>query len=319
MAMDAQAVTGAARIPLLEVVPSLVEHLPRDGQELARRLTLRVPTLTPGERELDQLLTEPDAFAAVLVDGILMHRIAIGEQPALRLLGPGDILTRLDESRPFLLTRSTYRAAAPARLALLDDRVLWLAQRFPRLFAGLQARIGAQQDRIAAQLAACQLPRVEDRLIAIMWLIAERWGRVTSAGTVVPVSLTHDALGELIGARRSTVSLALKQLVADGVIARNDGGWLLLGPPPEVAPAKPLSVAPELIRRGDSDWAPPASRPPAVDPQQLSALVHAMAQSHEHNAATFQKQIDRSRQARDRSRALRDLIATQQPHRRPAP
>jgi len=49
----------------------------------------------------------------------------------------------------------------------------------------------------------------------------------------VPVSLTHDALGELIGARRSTVALALNELSERGAVVRQNGSWLLLESPPE--------------------------------------------------------------------------------------
>jgi len=311
--MEAQAVTGATRIPLLEVVPTLAGYLPPDGQELARRLTVHVHLLPRGEVDPGRVLDDAGAFAAVVVDGLLMHRMAIGEQPALRLLGPGDVLSTTDGPRPFLVAHSSYRAAAAVRVAMLDDRVLWLAQRFPRLFAGLQARAGAQQDRIAVQLAACQLPRVEDRLIAIMWLLAETWGHVTPGGTEVPVTLTHDALGELVGARRSTVSLALKQLIEDGALVRNDGGWLLLKTMEEPVAARPLSIDPGLIENGDSQWAArPAQR---VDLHQLSALVHAMAESHQRDAAAFRSRIDRAQRARARNQALREEIARQRRRR----
>jgi hypothetical protein len=83
----------------------------------------------------------------------------------------------------------------------------------------------------------CQLPRVDERLLALMWLLAESWGQVTPAGTLLPIALTHAALGGLIGARRPTVTLALGNLTAAGVIRRQPRGWLLLGSPHELATA----------------------------------------------------------------------------------
>jgi DNA-binding transcriptional ArsR family regulator len=42
------------------------------------------------------------------------------------------------------------------------------------------------------------------------------------------MSLAHEAIGRLIGARRSTVSLGLRALYEDGMLTRlEDGGWLL--------------------------------------------------------------------------------------------
>jgi hypothetical protein len=51
---------------------------------------------------------------------------------------------------------------------------------------------------------------------------------VTPGGLVVPLQFTHEALGRLIGARRPTVSLALKELSSAGLLSRrDDGAWLL--------------------------------------------------------------------------------------------
>ena len=64
--------------------------------------------------------------------------------------------------------------------------------------------------------------------MAIMWHLAARTGRVTADGTIVPRRLTHDALGMLVGARRPTVSIAVKALDQGGhLIRRDDGTWLI--------------------------------------------------------------------------------------------
>lgn len=48
-------------------------------------------------------------------------------------------------------------------------------------------------------------------------------------GIVLPLALTHDLLGQLIGARRSTTTLALRALESDGLFRRTeDGSWLLM-------------------------------------------------------------------------------------------
>ena len=107
-------------------------------------------------------------------------------------------------------------------MAILGSEVLIAAHRWPRIVAGLNARIGEQSERLTTQLAICQLPRVDQRVLAMMWLLAESWGRVTAAGTTLPLALTHDALGALVGARRPTVTLALGELTDRGAIVRQD-------------------------------------------------------------------------------------------------
>jgi len=234
---------GNSRIRLLEIEPDLARFLTSEERDEARGVSVPVRILRRQDFEAEALLGDAGAFAAVIVDGVLMHRLAIGDQPALRLLGPGDILARSGEVRSALLARSSYHASGELRLAMLDDRVLLTARRFPRLIAGLHMRMGEQYERIAAQLVICQLPRVEDRVLAMMWLLAETWGRVTTSGTVLSMTLTHDALGELIGARRPTVTLALRGLADRGALLRQDGGWLLPEPMPGPSATAPRGAA----------------------------------------------------------------------------
>ena len=82
--------------------------------------------------------------------------------------------------------------------------------------------------------AIAHLKRIDDRLLALLWCLAERWGRVSPDGVVVALRLPHRTLGSLVGARRPSVPTALGQLMARGEVERRpDGGWLLLGNPPE--------------------------------------------------------------------------------------
>ncbi len=149
---------------------------------------------------------------------MLLHELQVGDQLALRLVGPGDVLS-LSGSPPSMLAGSRCTAALQTRLALLSTEILMAAHRWPRLVAGLHVRMAEQSERLGIQLAICQLPRVDQRLLALMWLLAESWGHVTSVGTRLPIALTHDALGALIGARRPTVTLALRELTERGAIA----------------------------------------------------------------------------------------------------
>ena len=58
--------------------------------------------------------------------------------------------------------------------------------------------------------------------------LADGWGTVTSDGIVVPFELTHELLGRLIGARRPTVTVAVRALEDDRKLLRtDDGSWLL--------------------------------------------------------------------------------------------
>ena len=319
--MSSTRVTGSSTVGLLEGVPELSDYLSAEERLMVGRVAIPAQTFSGRPLDVDELLDRSNAFAAVIIDGLLLHRLAIGEQPALRLLGRGDMITRSGGLRTSVLSQSSFFAGAQLGLALLDDRVLLAARRFPRLFAGLQARLGEQHQRLAAQLAICQLPRVEDRLLSLMWLLAETWGRVTSSGTVLPMALTHDALGELVGARRPTVTLALKELSERGSLFRQDGEWLLLEPPPQgVAPAT-LRAIPEVIPVEPTQWSEsrrPASPPPQINIDQLRGMITTLRSTHERSSGEIAARFERVRRTRQHTQALRDQIRSQRLSRRPA-
>jgi CRP/FNR family cyclic AMP-dependent transcriptional regulator len=119
---------------------------------------------------------------------------------------------------------------------VLDDRFLLAARRWPRLVTGLFTQMQEQHDRLLLQLVVAEQPRVEDRLLLLFWQLSDRFGKVTPEGIAIRLSLTHEALGRLIGARRPTVSLALRTLGERGALVRRaDRSWLVREWPDDVA------------------------------------------------------------------------------------
>lgn len=225
---------GPARIPLLEVDPDLARHLPAEDAERARAaLSVPVCEVAPGTLKLSSLADNGiNPFAAYVVSGLLTRQVDIGGQPALELLGHGDVIIGR-EHQGTLPVRSRIVVTAPARIALLDDHVLAAVRHWPRLLPALVQRVCEQRDRLAVQLAISHQPRVEDRLMNLFWHLADRFGSVTADGIAVPIALTHEALGRLIGARRPTVTLALRALDDRGALVRRDDKvWLVAEWPP---------------------------------------------------------------------------------------
>ena len=228
---------GDARVPLLEIDPDLARQLNAEDAEQARSaLTLPLVKVPTGHLRLGDLESAGvHVFAAYVVSGLLTREIDIGGQPAMELLGPGDILVgrTLDGTLP---AKARLVVTAPSRIALFDDRLLAGARHWPRLVPGLVQRLCEQRDRLAVQLAISHQPRVEDRLVNLFWHLSDRFGSVTADGITLPMSLTHEALGRLIGARRPTVTLALRALDDRGVLRRRDDrSWLLTQWPEEGA------------------------------------------------------------------------------------
>ena len=123
------------------------------------------------------------------------------------------------------------------------------AHSWPEVLSALIDRAGRRAERLAIMQAICHLTRVEDRLLAALWTLAERWGRVVPGGVLVPLRLPHRTLAGMVGARRPSVTTALGHLMARGELSRRpDGGWLLVKAPPEQrsdadSDAPPLAVS----------------------------------------------------------------------------
>jgi hypothetical protein len=184
---------------------------------------------------------------------------------------------------------------------LLGDELLIAVRQWPWIVSSLHARMLEHFEQLATQLAICQLPRVEDRIMALMWLLAESWGRVTPAGTRVQISLSHEVLGGLVGARRSTVTLAVSKLAERGSLIRQDDEWLIVESP--VAPVSTEPKVPQLLltARGSSAWA--ARDPLEQGPEELRALIQQFAQTHTEHA---QDQTRRARKQAWEARAMRE-------------
>jgi CRP/FNR family cyclic AMP-dependent transcriptional regulator len=187
-------------------------------------------TIERGEHAVADLAGGRDvAYGVLLVDGLLNRTVVLDGVISAQLLGRGD-LVRIGGEPSGVLVHSTVRwtVIEPLAAAVLDEAFLLTVRRWPEIVAALFERVAAQEERRDLHRALSQLPRVEDRVLAQLWLLAERWGQVTREGVMLRLHLTHELIGQLVGAKRPTVSLALKQLEAQGDIRRPpEGGWLL--------------------------------------------------------------------------------------------
>ncbi|HET6864939.1 MAG TPA: helix-turn-helix domain-containing protein [Solirubrobacteraceae bacterium] len=165
----------------------------------------------------------------VIVEGVLCREVSLRDHTMFELLGPGDVVQPpVQAGRPGLGGSVKLTAVSDMTLVVLGESFIRAAAQWPSLLAAVQRRVEAQRESLAIQGLIAHLPRAEHRLLLILWHLAERWGYVTPEGIVLPLALTHDLLGQLIGARRSTTTLALRALESDGLLRRTeDGSWLL--------------------------------------------------------------------------------------------
>jgi hypothetical protein len=235
---------------LLELDPDLGQLLDADRLDAARHeLRVAIHTLEAGPWEVDNFSgTSPDHIGLLVLDGVLAREVLVSDTVSTELLGPGDVVRpwRLHDESTLLRHGIRWNVLTRSRVALLDRRFGAHLATFPEVNAAIIDRVNERALRLAVTQAISQLNRVDRRLLALFWHLAERWGRMTTDGVALPMTLSHRMLGQLIGARRPTVSTALSQLAKEGeVVRRDDGTWLLTGAPvgvpaPEVERVIPM-------------------------------------------------------------------------------
>ena len=215
---------------LLELDSDLAEVIPLEEREQARRATA-VHTITLDRSEgdiLKRLGGRRELTGFLIVDGLILREVTIDGRALPELLGPGDVLEPHVEVTTFLPIGFHVTALAPTRLAVLGPGFARACGRWPILLGEVERRKSCERQRMAIHGAIAQLPRVETRLLALLWHLAGTWGRMTGDGVIVPFALTHEMLGHFVGAERPTVTLAAGQLGQAGLVTRlEDKTWLL--------------------------------------------------------------------------------------------
>ena len=320
-AQAAAAPAGAVRAAsLFDIDAELAERLDaRQRTEARPHAIVPVIELTAGPWSPEHLDDgAARAFALMVTDGLVLRELLLVGSTATELLGPGDVVALGPSDDAFLPTKAEWSVPQAARIAVLDDRLAGIVHAWPGVSRLLLERAARREIRLSTHRAIAQLPRVDQRLVAFFAHLAERWGRVAANGVVVPIQLTHETLGRLIGARRPTVSLALKDLAADGLLRRReDGAWLLgyeaferLGAESAVpvgwqrADARPLGEP-----RGDGAA---ASRQAArgMTPEDMAALrerVESLRSQYETRLIRAASTVERSREMRLTLRRERGL------------
>jgi len=225
---------------LADVFPDILGGVdPQQRPHAASATMAAVTRLRPGAWAPDVEASDGQGhFGLLVIDGLLARRVHIGPRACVELLGSGDLL------RPWASATDGSSIDIDARwvvqedtgVAVLDERFAARVARYPAIAAWLMDRAIRRAHWLAFHLAVCQLTQLQTRLHLMFWYLADRWGRVTPEGVVVPLQLTHNLLGGLVGAHRPATTTALGELAARGLVQRrSDGTWLITGDrPPEL-------------------------------------------------------------------------------------
>jgi hypothetical protein len=229
------------RRSLLDFDPDLGEGLdPARFATAERHLVCRLERVGVGDwRPGPEVYGARGGIGLILVEGFMVRLVALEHRTAGEVLGPGDLLRpwQDDGEHAVYPFEAAWRAIQPMTFGVIDKVLTARLGPFPEVTSALAGRAMARSRRIAGHLVLAQLASVEHRVLLALWHMADLWGRVRTDGIVVPIRLTHELLGSIVGARRPSVTAALSALDEQGLAhAQPGGGFLLTGEPPSDLP-----------------------------------------------------------------------------------
>jgi hypothetical protein len=229
-----------AAATLLDADPGLSFALgPRMAPEVARNPVLPVLAVpagpwTPPERAA----LGAGTVALAVVDGLLTS------DAGLAVIGPGDVIEPWDGG--------DWRVCAPARLAVIGVRFMEAVRPWPGAAARLLARV-----RGRAMGTHPPAGDAHERLLALLWAIAARWGTLDGAAIALPRGLDTRALASLVDLPEAETAAALDALAAAGTVTgRDESAWrLTAGPSTSAGSGHSRVRRDELRARGAQQFA----------------------------------------------------------------
>jgi CRP-like cAMP-binding protein len=156
----------------------------------------------------ERILLDPDGVLEVL-EGVVALTVIHedGAEVLLGLYGPGQVLAGHPED------------ACCIQLCAHADSRVWMmpwteAARQPGFAGRLRDRLRTMEAWAAMQAR----PHLEQRLLGILSLLAEQFGRPASRGVLIEVRITQSQLASAVGATRTTVSRLLGGLRRRGLL-----------------------------------------------------------------------------------------------------
>jgi CRP/FNR family cyclic AMP-dependent transcriptional regulator len=247
-----------ARIQPNDHVVYLLDHdvglrraLPEMERARARQHAIATVTeLSPGEWNPRGAPAAEAEIGLLVLKGLMIRDVAVAEARCGELIGPGALLRPGDEDGGAsddapMRHEVGWSVLEPTRLAILDKHFLRVAVHWPTLVTALVARATERTHNLGVMVSIHSLKRVDMRLLAFFWHLADRYGKVTADGVLIPLSLTHRQLALLVGAQRPSVTSALGALAERDLLRRNEHGrWLLASEQPRIAgPVSPSDLA----------------------------------------------------------------------------
>jgi CRP/FNR family transcriptional regulator, cyclic AMP receptor protein len=218
---------------LLDCDPRLAEGLSAEERAMAARsLPVQAAVLKKGRWDPGPGPPEPGQLGFLVCQGLLVRRVEVDRGRSVELLGRGDLLRPWQEDASSFCLAS-WEVLEATTLVVLGPAVSRGLGGWPAITSNLMERAVTRSRASTAAAAISSIVGLEERLLILLWHLAERWGEPAGKGIRIPIGLPHRLLAELVGARRPSVTTALAGLQEEGRLASaSNGRWVLRGNPP---------------------------------------------------------------------------------------
>lgn len=234
MAKDTEQQRERMTARVLEADPDLAADLKPEDIATARELAVA-----------DIIVADPGSWSPpegrgdlgfLVLEGALRRDVSLIDIGCTEILGKGDYIhiggPEGDERS--IPTDVDWTVLERARLAVLDARFGAVIGRWPAIGSRLLGRAVLRAHTLATHFAITCLVGLDQRIYAVFWLLADRFGHVGRDGVVVPLRLTHETIAKLVAAKRPSVTTMLQKLAEqDLVVPTNQNHWLVRGDPSE--------------------------------------------------------------------------------------
>jgi len=176
-------------------------------------LSIVLPVYCPSNAVLFQE-QQPPTRIIVLLEGFAKISVNSGDgkRMILWVARPGELLG-ISSVLSGCAHKATAETLQPCRIASVPrQEFLDLLTRHPDIYQSLARELSLEMNRACEQMRIVGLSQSVAVRVARLLLDWSAGGQMTDCGTRVGVSLTHEEMGECIGAARETVSRAIAEL-----------------------------------------------------------------------------------------------------------